>query len=156
MHDQYCLERELFIGQKVMVKNLRLQGQAWVPGVVAEELGPLTYLIQVEGGMFWRRHVDLLQEMGILSESPEMSSQGDASPLVLPENTNSCLESEQSMENHREEDPKVTPHSSDLLSEPRSFSKPSDTSQNEAKANERDITVHKDGPIEAPRKQYTC
>ena len=54
------------------------------------------------------------------------------------------------MENHREEDPKVTPHSSDLLSEPRSFSKPSDTSQNEAKANERDITVHKDGPIEAP------
>ena len=74
MHDQHCLERELFIGQKVMVKNLRLQGQAWVPGVVAEELDPLTYLIQVEGGMFWRRHVDLLQEMGTLSESPEMSS----------------------------------------------------------------------------------
>ena len=41
MHDQHCLERELFIGQKVMAKNLRLQGQAWVLGVVAEELVPL-------------------------------------------------------------------------------------------------------------------
>ena len=47
MHDQHCLERELFIGQKVMVKNLRLQGQAWVPGVVAGAGSP--YLLDTSG-----------------------------------------------------------------------------------------------------------
>lgn len=98
--------------------------------------------------------MDLLREMGIPSKSPEMSSQGDASPLVVPPNTNSRLKSEQPMENHREEDPMVTPHSSDLPSEPSNSSNPSDTSQNKANPNEWDITVPENDRNKTPQKQY--
>ena len=48
-HDQHCWERELFIGQKVMAKNLKLQGPTWVPGVVVERLGRSPYLLDTSG-----------------------------------------------------------------------------------------------------------
>ena len=29
-------------------------------GVIVKRLGPLTYLVQVDSGVFWRRHIDQL------------------------------------------------------------------------------------------------
>ena len=48
-HDQHSAGRELFIGQRVMVRNLRV-GDKWVPGTIMEGTDPLSYLVQVAGG----------------------------------------------------------------------------------------------------------
>ena len=60
-HDRHSYQRELHVGQNVMAKNLR-PGAAWVPGVVVERVGPLTYLVQVGDGGLWKRHIDHLRE----------------------------------------------------------------------------------------------
>ena len=43
-----------------MVKNYR-SGPKWLPGVIVEQLGTLTFLVQLDNGMFWKRHVDQLR-----------------------------------------------------------------------------------------------
>ena len=56
-----------------MAKNLR-PGAAWVPGLVVERVGPLTYLVQVDDGGLWKRHIDHLHEQsGTLQEAAERS-----------------------------------------------------------------------------------
>ena len=47
-HDQRSTTREFYIGQHVMARNLR-SGAAWLPAIVVERLGPLTYLVDVNG-----------------------------------------------------------------------------------------------------------
>ena len=59
-HDHHCQSREYFVGQNVQAHNFR-EGPRWVAGVIVERLGPLTYLVQVNTGVFWRRHVDHLR-----------------------------------------------------------------------------------------------
>ena len=48
-HDQHSNARELFIGQRVMVRNLR-PGDKWVPGTIIERTGLLSYVVQVKPG----------------------------------------------------------------------------------------------------------
>ena len=73
-HDRHSFQRELHVGQNVMAKNLR-PGAAWVPGVVVERVGPLTYLVQVDDGGLWKRHIDHLRERsGTLQEAAERST----------------------------------------------------------------------------------
>ena len=59
-HDRRCRVNEYSVGQRVQACNFR-GGPHWVLGVVVERLGSLTYLVQVESGVFWRRHVDHLR-----------------------------------------------------------------------------------------------
>ena len=59
-HDHHCQGREYFIGQNVSARNFRA-GPPWTADVIVERLGPLTYLVQVSSGLFWRRHVDHLR-----------------------------------------------------------------------------------------------
>ena len=49
------------MGQSVMVKNFRA-GPTWVPGVIAQQLGPLTYMIEISAGKFWKRYVDHVKD----------------------------------------------------------------------------------------------
>ncbi len=46
-------------GDQVLAKNR----SDWIPGVVSQKLGPLTYLIDVGQGRTWRRHIDLLKKI---------------------------------------------------------------------------------------------
>ena len=62
MHDSRSQDREWFIGQRVMVRNLR-SGFDWVPGVIVERLGPVSYLVETEGQKLWKRHVDQLKKI---------------------------------------------------------------------------------------------
>ena len=71
-HDLHAKKRDLFIGQRVMVRNLR-PGPRWIPGTVVERNGPLSYLVQVNGNQMWKRHIDHLQEMG---DSPYTTTTG--------------------------------------------------------------------------------
>ena len=66
-HDQHSAGRELFIGQRVMVRNF-CAGDKWVPGTIMERTGPLSYLVQVTGGLMWKRHIDQLRQM---DDSPQ-------------------------------------------------------------------------------------
>ena len=43
-----------------MARNYR-DGPKWMVGVVVERKGPLSYVVQVNHGMLWRRHVDQLR-----------------------------------------------------------------------------------------------
>ena len=94
-YDRRCRSREYFVGQNVQVHNFRA-GPRWVAGVIVERLGPLTYLVQVDSGVFWRRHIDHLrsahdkpveQSTTNTSLSPEIPSpnQSDFVPIVETE-----------------------------------------------------------------------
>ena len=45
-----------------MARNLR-PGPDWIPAVVTEILGPVTYLVRV-GDHTWKRHADQLKSLG--------------------------------------------------------------------------------------------
>ena len=78
-HDQHAKPRELFLGQRVLVRNIR-PGQAWIPGTVVERNGPLSYLVQVSGNRLWKRHIDHIREM---NDSPQQLETG-SDDCVLP------------------------------------------------------------------------
>lgn len=85
-HDKRARSRELHTGQSVMARNLR-PGAPWVPGVIVEQLGPLTYQVQVGGGLMRKRHVDYLRICSDSSNAPSTDSNTDWSIPVLPERT---------------------------------------------------------------------
>jgi len=60
-HDQHARYRDMHIGQKVMVKNMRA-GPTWIPGEIIQQLGPVTYLVDVFGDRPWKCHIDQLKE----------------------------------------------------------------------------------------------
>ena len=68
-HDRRAKEREFHVGQEVMVRNLR-PGPNYIPGTIVERQGPLSYLVSVQDGVTWRRHVDHLKELGPQSSGP--------------------------------------------------------------------------------------
>ena len=62
-HDQHAKEKQFQIKGKVMVKNFR-SDPTWVSGVIIQKLAPLIYLVEVQGGMKWKRHVDHIKSLG--------------------------------------------------------------------------------------------
>ena len=62
-HDKHSRPRELHTGQCVMAKNYH-QGHLWLPGVILQKVGPLTYSVQLDSGTIWRWHIDQLQPIG--------------------------------------------------------------------------------------------
>ena len=93
-HDQRAHEREFFVGQSVMARNLR-PGPDWVPAVVVERLGPLTYLVETTDRLMWKRHVDLLRELSARSSRPEPGDQPEEFPDVSPASPEAATTSEQ-------------------------------------------------------------
>ena len=59
--DQHSRYRSLNPGQEVMVRDFR-HSNKWIPGVVLMKLGPVTYNVEVEQGLIWKRHIDQLTE----------------------------------------------------------------------------------------------
>ena len=66
-YDQHSAGRELFIGQRIMVTNLRA-GDKWIPGIIMERTGLLSYLVQVAGGWMWKHNID---QLGQMDDSPQ-------------------------------------------------------------------------------------
>ncbi len=56
MRGQNSRLRELSLGQKVMARNYGT-GETWIPGSVKKRVGPLSYEIETEKGV-WHRHID--------------------------------------------------------------------------------------------------
>lgn len=87
-HDLRARYRDLHIGQKVMVRNMRT-GPTWIPGEIIQQLGPVTYLVDVYGEKPWKCHADQLKERvetpnplrsEIPSQLPEEESDTDVGP----------------------------------------------------------------------------
>ena len=60
-HDQHAKSRKFEVNQKVHVRNLRPTGPKWIPGMILKQTGPLSFIVQVEHGLVWKRHVDHLR-----------------------------------------------------------------------------------------------
>lgn len=65
-HNRGSHPRQLTAGQVVWAQNLR-KGPHWRKAVVSDGLGPVTYLVQLDGGQLWGRHIDHLR---VGSEAP--------------------------------------------------------------------------------------
>ena len=74
-HDRLAKEREYSVGDNVMARNYG-NGPKWMSSVVIEWKGPLSYTVQLESGLLWRRHIDQLQD-GI-----DVSSESDVEALT--------------------------------------------------------------------------
>ena len=61
-HDRQAKSRDFFVGQEVMARNPRSRAN-YLPGVVVQRLGPLSFLVEVGDGIVWRRHVDHLKPL---------------------------------------------------------------------------------------------
>ena len=59
-HDAHSRERDISVGATVLAKDFLHKGP-WLPGKVLERIGPCSYLIQLEDGRQWRRHIDHLK-----------------------------------------------------------------------------------------------
>ena len=59
-HDQHARQHCFSTGDQVFVCNYG-QGFLWMPGVISEVRGPVSYVVTLEDGRVMRRHVDLLK-----------------------------------------------------------------------------------------------
>jgi len=70
--DRHSHERAWYVGEQVMARNLR-PGPDWVPGVIVERLGPVTYLVEVDQRT-WKRHADQLKSLEVPLPAPEVET----------------------------------------------------------------------------------
>ena len=59
-HDRHTRARDLYVGQSVWTRNFR-EGNPWVQATVTDQVGPLSYLVELPNGDLWRRHIDHLR-----------------------------------------------------------------------------------------------
>ena len=69
-YDQHARQREFTMGQSVIAKNFG-SGSVWIPGVIVEQIGPLTYVINISDGRLWKHHVDHIKEYAMPRPCPE-------------------------------------------------------------------------------------
>lgn len=58
--DRRSRSRNFVEGDRVMVRDFR-SGPNWVPAVIVEVLGPVTYIVETDHGQHWKRHVDQIK-----------------------------------------------------------------------------------------------
>ena len=61
--------REFPVGTPVMVTERRDQSH-WLPGTVRERCGPVSYLVELDSGVWCRKHIDHLRVVAVASQLP--------------------------------------------------------------------------------------
>ena len=69
-------------------------GSTWVPATISDQVGPMSYLVQLRNGELWRRHVDHLR--AVSEGQPPPSDSTDIVPVEneeigLPNSTETHL-----------------------------------------------------------------
>ena len=83
--DKRRTTRHLSVGQIVWARNFR-EGTKWVQATVVDQVGPLSYHVQVQNGEMWRRHIDHLRagsEQSTSSDTAEVTPEQRAEEFVL-------------------------------------------------------------------------
>ena len=52
--------RTVRVGDRVLVRDFR-SSDKWIPAVVVEELGPVTFIVETDEGQRWKRHLDQIK-----------------------------------------------------------------------------------------------
>ena len=93
-HDQHTKQRTFAVGERVYVKNHR-GGVPWLPGVIAQATGPVSYRVEMVDGKIIRSHQDHIRSqftevmqpmeneddlLGQISEDPSLPDAGVPSP----------------------------------------------------------------------------
>ena len=70
-------DRSLNIGDPVLVRDYRKDTNKWTKGIVISKLGPVTYQVELDGNIIWKRHIDQLKCIATskLAESKENSQE---------------------------------------------------------------------------------
>ena len=88
-HDVHLKFREFYPGDRVLVKDLRKE-DTWWPGLVAEQNGPRSYVVVLNDGRVWKRHIDHVRrdsiDRAVTDPSRAMESQDKPPdiPLAIP------------------------------------------------------------------------
>ena len=77
--NQHAVTRNFQEGEKVMVRNYSSRGNKWMPGIVKQKLGPLSYLVQVPSHGEWRRHTDQIRKLGEEADMTNITPPVDSS-----------------------------------------------------------------------------
>ncbi|XP_055692263.1 uncharacterized protein K02A2.6-like [Lutzomyia longipalpis] len=56
--------RKLNVGDRVAARNYRQGGKKWSFGTISQKLGSLHYMIKMDQGKIWKRHIDQLRRVG--------------------------------------------------------------------------------------------
>ena len=59
-HDKHAKSRSLVPGAAVLARDYG-GADKWVPGIVLQRLGPITYSIEISNGRIVKRHIDQLK-----------------------------------------------------------------------------------------------
>ena len=75
--------RQIEVGEPVYVQDYR-KNPKWVKGVVVEKLGPVTYNVQLEHELIWKRHLDQIRRMSFDCEIEENTEKQDSKECLSP------------------------------------------------------------------------
>ena len=62
-YDTFTVQKNFFQGERVTARNYHSK-EKWLPGYVKERVGKIHYLIKMDNGQIWRRHVDQINKVG--------------------------------------------------------------------------------------------
>ena len=80
-HDRHAKERVFHEEDLVYARNFR-PGQVWLPGVVVQVRGPVSYSVKLGNGITVRRHVDHLRERTASAEVPGVDDSFPFAPVT--------------------------------------------------------------------------
>ena len=62
--DQTRKTRSFHLGDRVMTRDFRHPTCDWKPGNIERKTGPVSYVVRLDSGLLWRRHVDHIRRYG--------------------------------------------------------------------------------------------
>ena len=58
-HDVHSHVRKFHVGQRIMVRSYQDDNPSWISGKIVEQKSDVTFMVELEDGIIWKRHVDL-------------------------------------------------------------------------------------------------
>ena len=99
------VDRDYEVGQTVAVKDYRGNETKWIPGMISDKTGPVSYRVEVAPDVNWRRHTNQIQgsqlhmkegimsdinigvDLPVIENQPTDSQQIVQSPAVISSST---------------------------------------------------------------------
>ena len=61
-HDAHTVDRMFIAGDRYWVLNCQGNPSKWIPTVIENQLGPLTFIVRLCDGRLWKRHTNYLRQ----------------------------------------------------------------------------------------------
>ena len=143
-HDVHArMLRESYPGDRILVRDLRKE-DTWWPGSAAERSGPRSYVVVLNDGRVWKRHVDHVRrdsmDRALSDPSQEMESRDKPPDIPLAISLSVCIPS-----------PSQTPSVS-----PANVRSEMESGQRQAQEEVPAIAVDRDTPIVTQSAEAAC